>query len=84
MFVSGEVTGDIAVGGMADFVGQNGFDLASFHTAEKTRAYRDERRVLVPSRGEGVRLRCIDDVDLGHRQLSTGSQLFNRTDIGRI
>ena len=56
----------IAVGGMADFVGQNGFDLASFHTAEKTCAYRDERRVLLPSRGEGVRRRMIENPNFRH------------------
>mgnify|MGYP004201542137 CR=1 FL=1 len=44
----------------------------------------DCRIIWITARGEGVWLRSIDDINLGHGQLSTSRQLFNRTDKGGI
>jgi hypothetical protein len=51
---------------MADFVAQNGFHFVAAHVVEQAGGYRDQRVVLVRARGEGVRIRRIEDADFRH------------------
>ena len=60
---------------MADLVGQDAAKLALVHEAQDARRHRDRCVARVPSRGEGIWLGSIDDVQGRHRDARATGQV---------